>query len=280
MRDQTELLDFVRGREEKSFILVTITETEGSTYLKKGTQKLIACDGTSAGLISGGCLESEIIEHALKMPGRTSSHLIDSTGELDRVFGYSVGCQGKLYLNFEKLKGSELYSEKYLRPKPQECLDVLVFGAGPDIDPLKELLDWTRWNVSFYTHRSDLFEERKSSNWVIDNIDPFNINLDIPCPERTAVLLMSHNYPSDLETLKYFLNYSIGYIGILGPSQKKEHMLKDLKSLYEIEVSNEMASKIYGPMGIKNLGRGGSAIALSIISQLQSLFFNNEGKEK
>ena len=57
-------------------------------------------------------------------------------------------------------------------------------------------------------------------------------------------------------------------------------MLKDLKSLYEIEISDEMVSKIYGPMGIKNLGRGGAAIALSIISQLQSLFFNNEGKDK
>ena len=143
--------------------------------------------------------------------------------------------------------------------------------------PLKELLDWMRWRVTFYTHRSDQFEEKKRLNWNINKIDPFSFEVSIPCPERTALLLMSHNYPSDLELLRYFLNYPIGYIGILGPHQKREQMLKDLKNVYNTDISGESLSKIYGPMGIKNLGRGESAIALSIVSQLQSIFFNKEG---
>ena len=279
MREHVELLNFIKGREEESFVLVTISKTEGSTYRKKGTQKLIANDGSSAGLISGGCLEGEIIEHALEMKSEKSFHTIDSTGDLDRVFGYSIGCQGKLYLNFEKLKGTKLHSHKYLGVNTKHSLNVLVFGAGPDITPLKELLDWTKWNVFFYTHISELYEKKKNLYWNINYIDPHKLNLEITIPERTAVLLMSHNYPSDLETLRYFLKFPVGYIGILGPRKKKEQMFKDLKSLYDLEIPKEMVSKIYGPMGLENLGRGGSAIALSVISQLQTLFFNQEGKK-
>ena len=72
MREQHELLEFIKGREEQKFVLVTITATVGSTYRKKGFKKLIASDGASVGLISGGCLESEIIEKALKMKEKKS----------------------------------------------------------------------------------------------------------------------------------------------------------------------------------------------------------------
>jgi len=277
MREQHELLEFIKGREEQKFVLVTISDTEGSTYRKKGFKKLIASNGASVGLISGGCLESEIVEQALTMKGKNFSYVIDTTSNLDRVFGYSIGCQGKIYLNFEKLKGSDLFSMKEFQQDLKESLNVFVFGAGPDILPLKELLDWTRWSVTFYTHRSDQFEEKKGLNWNIKKVDPFNFEIQVPHPKRTALLLMSHNYPSDLEILRHFLNNSVGYIGILGPNQKREQMLKDLKSLYNIKVSNEDLSKIYGPIGIKNLGRGESAIALSIVTQLQSIFFNKEG---
>ena len=136
MREQHELLQFIKGREEQKFVLVTITDTEGSTYRKKGSKKLIAANGTSVGLISGGCLESEIIEQALKMEGKSFSCVIDTTSELDRVFGYSIGCQGKIYLNFEKLKGKDLFSKKEFQPDLEETLDIFVFGAGPDILPL------------------------------------------------------------------------------------------------------------------------------------------------
>ena len=48
------------------------------------------------------------------------------------------------------------------------------------------------------------------------------------------------------------------------------------KNLYEIKKSNEITLNIHCPMGMKSLGRGESAIALSIISQLQSLFFGQK----
>ena len=39
-------------------VLATIVETVGWTYRKAGAQMLAAADGSAAGLLSGGCLES------------------------------------------------------------------------------------------------------------------------------------------------------------------------------------------------------------------------------
>ena len=45
-------------------VLATVVHTIGSTYRKAGAQMLIAADGRSAGLLSGGCLEADLLERA------------------------------------------------------------------------------------------------------------------------------------------------------------------------------------------------------------------------
>ena len=45
-------------------VLATIVRTIGSTYRKAGAQMLIAGDGRAAGLLSGGCLEADLMERA------------------------------------------------------------------------------------------------------------------------------------------------------------------------------------------------------------------------
>ncbi|HEU4619643.1 MAG TPA: XdhC family protein, partial [Gammaproteobacteria bacterium] len=47
--------------------LATVYETLGSTYTKAGHRILIAADGVYQGLVSGGCLEGDIAEHARRV---------------------------------------------------------------------------------------------------------------------------------------------------------------------------------------------------------------------
>ena len=42
-------------------VLATVAQTLGSTYRKAGAQMLIAGDGRVAGLLSGGCLEADLM---------------------------------------------------------------------------------------------------------------------------------------------------------------------------------------------------------------------------
>ncbi len=48
----------------RSLVLGIVLETAGSTYRKPGALMLIASDGDYAGLLSGGCLEGDLREHA------------------------------------------------------------------------------------------------------------------------------------------------------------------------------------------------------------------------
>ena len=62
------------ARQQAPLVLATVATTIGSTYRKPGAQMLIAGDGRSAGLLSGGCLESDLLERAMTVmnTGRAS----------------------------------------------------------------------------------------------------------------------------------------------------------------------------------------------------------------
>lgn len=79
-------------------VLAVVTKTEGSTYAKAGALLLIAADGRYAGLISGGCLEGDLREHARAVASggapRTVSY--DMRTPDDLVFGLGAGCEGAM----------------------------------------------------------------------------------------------------------------------------------------------------------------------------------------
>ena len=60
------LHDFFKIREAtgQPLVLVTVIETEGSTYSKAGGHMVIDDDGNFCGMLSGGCLEGDLVERA------------------------------------------------------------------------------------------------------------------------------------------------------------------------------------------------------------------------
>jgi xanthine/CO dehydrogenase XdhC/CoxF family maturation factor len=77
-------------------VLVTVYSTLGSTYSKAGARMLIAAGGESQGLISGGCLESDLSLHAAKVLESKTARCVsyDLRDESDELFGLGVGCRG------------------------------------------------------------------------------------------------------------------------------------------------------------------------------------------
>ena len=45
---------------------------------------------------------------------------------------------------------------------------------------------------------------------------------------RTAIIMMSHSYVKDLKYLSELVEKEISYIGLLGPSKRREKLLHDL----------------------------------------------------
>ncbi|MGH8284842.1 MAG: XdhC family protein [Steroidobacteraceae bacterium] len=83
---------------QRPAVLAVVTQTAGSTYSKPGGLMLIAADGRFAGLLSGGCVEGDLREHARAViesgVPRTVSY--DMRGPDDLLFGLGAGCEGAM----------------------------------------------------------------------------------------------------------------------------------------------------------------------------------------
>jgi xanthine/CO dehydrogenase XdhC/CoxF family maturation factor len=79
-------------------VLGVVLETAGSTYRKPGALMLIASDGNYAGLLSGGCLEGDLREHAnaVRESGAPKVVSYDLRGPDDLLWGLGVGCEGAM----------------------------------------------------------------------------------------------------------------------------------------------------------------------------------------
>lgn len=100
------LLDFhARHRDDDALVLVTITATEGSTYRKPGAMMLIAPDNSYEGLISGGCLEGDLLQHAAAVfaDGKPKRVTYDMHSDEDLVWGLGIGCDGLIQLLLQRL---------------------------------------------------------------------------------------------------------------------------------------------------------------------------------
>src|SRR5580704_7387767 len=84
----------------RALALALVVHTTGSTYRKPGALMLIASDGEYAGLLSGGCLESDLHEHALEVMASGKAQLItyDTGGSDDLLWGLGVGCEGSMQI--------------------------------------------------------------------------------------------------------------------------------------------------------------------------------------
>jgi xanthine dehydrogenase accessory factor len=79
-------------------VLATVIRTGGSTYAKPGAQMLIASDGEYAGLLSGGCLEGDLREHARHVAATGQARIVsyDLRSSTDQLFGLGAGCEGAM----------------------------------------------------------------------------------------------------------------------------------------------------------------------------------------
>ena len=89
-----------------------VIATEGSTYRKPGALMLLSSSGARCGLLSGGCLEGDLHEHAQRLlagDDRIVERRYDGRGSDDPVWGLGLGCEGAMRILLWRLDtGSSL----------------------------------------------------------------------------------------------------------------------------------------------------------------------------
>lgn len=82
----------------RALALGLLVHTAGSTYRKAGALILIAANGDYAGLLSGGCLEGDLRDHARGVIESGQARLVsyDTRGPDDLIWGLGLGCEGAM----------------------------------------------------------------------------------------------------------------------------------------------------------------------------------------
>ncbi len=105
MKEITAILAAIAQAPTAPKALATLVSVEGSSYRRVGARLLVAENGASLGSISGGCLESDVIERALQVlkDGRAQMAVYNTTDENDLVWGTGTGCNGVVKILIERL---------------------------------------------------------------------------------------------------------------------------------------------------------------------------------
>jgi xanthine dehydrogenase accessory factor len=159
----------------------------------------------------------------------------------------------------------------------EQPVSVVIAGAGNDIQPLVEIAAMLGWSVTVVDGRFHYaLPERFPGAAKVLYSRPADILSQIKTDSRTVFLLMSHNYNYDLAFLQQIIQQEFGYIGLLGPAQKRDRILSDLQDQGMLLNENQL-SKIHGPAGLDIGAENATEIAVSIVAEVKAFLSARSG---
>lgn len=298
---------------QRPLVAAFVISTEGSTYRKPGAFMLFSESGNRCGLLSGGCLEGDLQDHALQLLSGGRRSLVrhyDSRGSDDPIWGLGLGCEGAmdiLLLRIDSSNGNQPLAGLFeadderrrtafdinlktgavsVSENPETKLSgdiftitadsttrLLVCGAGPDAEPVISLAHLLGWRVAAVDHRpANLDAQRFDPRTQLVHADGFALPKNFRLDDFDAAVVMSHHLIADEHYLRMLADTSIPYVGLLGPSARRERLFASLGT-----TSERLASRLRAPIGLDLGAQTPEEIALSIIAEIQATLKGREG---
>jgi xanthine dehydrogenase accessory factor len=287
-----QIIRRVAENPSRVWALATLVQTKGSTYRKPGARLIVDSDGGTLGVLSGGCLEEEIARHGQKVIDDDSPVLLSF--DTKRLYGCdgqlkilveplpAVGPNGNLITEVGRLLknreicriricfegdmlGSELVPPDVLLTEQRGVLidtvplpvRLLLFGTGPEIEPITQLAGTLGWVVERCGHPSELAEDFRADG-------------------QTAALVMTHNFGRDFLALDRLLPLQLRYVGLLGPRKRYAELLARLSEYRPLEVDLD-GRTLFTPAGLDIGSEAPEEIALAIVSEVAAVLSNRRG---
>lgn len=362
MRELQAVLDAydAAGRRGCAAALATVVAVSGSSYRRPGARMLVTADGRTAGGVSGGCLEADVVLRALDAMERGTAALAtyDTTGDEDVDFGVGLGCRGVVHVLVEPLPpagepghlitlrememrrrpavlatvwrmegpsttrlGARMLSDgdgptwddlgdpesarliesdvsEILRTRrsanrshalPMGGVDVfleylaprvplVVCGGGRDAVPLVRLASHLGWHVTVVDGRPSFARrERFPDADAVILCAPDRLRDRVELDERTAAVVMTHNFRGDQGFLQALLPSPVAYLGLLGPRSRAERILREIEES-GISIDPERRPRLHSPAGLDIGADGPEEIAVSIIAEILATRAGRDGQ--
>jgi xanthine/CO dehydrogenase XdhC/CoxF family maturation factor len=272
-----EIQDILRLHEihrGERFALATLVVSRGSSYRRPGARMLICGDGTTAGSLSGGCLEEEVVRRADEVFAGGPPLLMSFDTRL------RFGCNGsidvfvetasedflcQLSANFSERRSSRAVTifagdnagtrlaghdaaipESAFLQEIEPAIRLLVFGEGPDSLPLRAFAEILGWDLLEMDQAADLASF---------------------ADHRTAAIVKSHNYGRDFAALCHLLRLDLPYVGLLGPRKRRDQLLNAV-----LDEGIAINADVFGPAGLDLGAETPEELALALVSEIQAVF--------
>jgi xanthine dehydrogenase accessory factor len=210
--------------------------------------------------------------------------------EIRSYFSKTAGVAGDWGSEFVFEKGTSYYFRHDFKPKTSSksggsvfkqklapCFKLMIIGAEHDAAQLSIMAASLGWEVSVVVSPSNpqqLSDFPGAEVLVRKNADEINTE---KIDKQMAVILMTHSYVKDLEHLFALKESRPAYIGLLGPSNRRERMLNDLIEKYP-DLDESVFDLIFGPAGLNIGAETPQEIALSICAEILSVIRGQEPK--
>ncbi|RUT07344.1 putative xanthine dehydrogenase subunit A [Dulcicalothrix desertica PCC 7102] len=228
-------------------IIATVFHIEGEVNIKTGARLFVYDNGSTNTDIQDINLTKSLITDA-------QTSLINQKCKVNK---YQLG-EGSVEVFIEVI---------------QPPTHLVIFGAGRDAVPVAEYAKTLGWHVTIVDCRASnaTYERFPMADEII--LARRETIHQVCITERTATVVMTHNYLDDIEIVKMLLLSSNRYIGVLGSRQRIERLLTDLRSVEAI-YTNDMLEKLHAPIGIDIGAETPEQIAMAIIAEVQAVLSN------
>jgi xanthine/CO dehydrogenase XdhC/CoxF family maturation factor len=102
MRDVLNAIQTWRG-EGKQVALATVVMAEGSAPRREGAKLAVSGDGDIVGSVSGGCVETDVLNQALEVLDEGKPRLVRYAITDDMVWEVGLACGGTIEVLIEPL---------------------------------------------------------------------------------------------------------------------------------------------------------------------------------
>lgn len=263
--------------------LLTLIETSGGSPRPLGSQMIVAEDGESLGMITGGCAEAALIVDA-QVAIANGQNYAELYGEGSRFKDIVLPCGSGLWVYFDvNLSDAVLEAlvrawqarqvcamridrethqtgvaedaSGFVRPyRPQGR--VVIVGQGPIVGYLREM-------VVMQEMQAVVFSPDEGEG-ALPLISAQAVPSDLFDAE-TALITVFHDHAYEPEVLKTALDSPAFYIAALG--SRRAHAAR-CETLTAMGVSPEALARIHGPAGFDIGAKTPPEIALSILAQM------------
>jgi xanthine dehydrogenase accessory factor len=332
--------------------LATVVHVDGSAYRREGAQMLILPGPGDAphtvGLLSGGCLEDDVVAHARGILGGGPARLVryDLRADGDDLWGLGLGCNGAVDVLVQSLLPGPLPYVAAARwqldghdvlvatvteregegvpapgaqiairaggeavgtlgdphldavalaaageggPSHDQWLELpgrgrvrvffdrgrspavfVIFGAGADVPPVVAAAARVGLRVVVVDHRRALLTpDRLPGAERLLAVRPEDLGTGLDGMRMDAALVMTHNFRSDGDILRYLAQRRPRYLGVLGPAARTQRLLK--------REGIAAPPGLYGPVGLDIGAANPEEIALSIVAEALAVLRGRPG---